>query len=941
MKKTTPQFVIVLVAVMLGVQAGFLTRGATRSDDPKAQFRGRAGFEVEEVLSPEKSGSIVALTFDSRGRLAFSREKAGVFILSPDGQMELFTDRVTNCQGLCFDGRDLLAVGDGPDGTGLYRVSDDDGDGRGDRVTMLGLFSGGMGEHGPHAIFFGPDAWLYVVLGNHTGIVATPDPYSPLKNYGEEQILPIYGDPRGHAVNIRAPGGTVFRFDPRSSRWQTFAGGFRNMYDAAFNLAGELFTLDSDMEWDIDLPWYRPVRTNHIVAGGDYGWRTGSGVWPDYYIDSLPAMTNVGRGSPVGVEFYQHYVYPPEYFDSFLQGDWSRGRILVGFLKQAGATYSEKIEDFVLGEPLNITDLEVGPDGFVYFSKGGRITEGGLYRVRYTAPAAGAAAWKPEPKQKPSTQEALRQPQPRSAWGRARLAQIRAQMKGDWGKKLEDVVEDSSSNAEQRARALELLQVYGPALDEKKLVELGHDASAVVRAASTYYLGLHRTDSSRRELARRLGDSDDFVRRRACEALVRTEIHPGMAAPFSPVGDVFPLLDSSDRWVRYAARQVLKQVNRNLWRSAALQVARYPAANEALLALAETARGTNDVSYLLKRELELIKAEPREEDLLGLLRVLHRTMVLDDGVDYSRHYDPIGKLLLARFPGRTPALGREIALTLGRLKTPGAIEAILAQLQRSDTSREQQIFYAYCLRNISDGWTARQRDSFVDWFAKTQQQRWKGGASFLGYIENIWNDFLKPLAPADRNAALERVPSLKPETVEPGKRPRPAFRRANDNQTLSQTEVAEYLLWDPMSYLGDIEAGAKAYEKAYCSNCHLFGAIGQEAGPNLTDVGKRFQRKDLVDAIVYPSKTVSDQWAGVEIVTRDGKSIAGTVAREDGSAVTILTPDGSRVVISKGDIQTRKVSETSLMPEGLLENLTLRETVDLLAFLEQRTKKLK
>jgi len=80
-----------------------------------------------------------------------------------------------------------------------------------------------------------------------------------------------------------------------------FCYGFRNSYDIAFNTEGELFTFDSDMEWDMGAPWYRPTRIVHCVSGGDYGWRSGSGVWPAYYPDSLPPMNDIGPGSPTGV----------------------------------------------------------------------------------------------------------------------------------------------------------------------------------------------------------------------------------------------------------------------------------------------------------------------------------------------------------------------------------------------------------------------------------------------------------------------------------------------------------------------------------------------------------------------------------------------------------------------------------------------------------------
>src|SRR5690606_13108681 len=168
--------------------------------------------------------------------------------------------------------------------------------------------------------------------------------------------------------------------------WTFVAGGFRNAYDAAFNLVGELFTFDSDMEWDINMPWYRATRTVHVVPGGEYGWRTGSGKWPAYYPDTLPPLSDIGRGSPVGIAFYQGDAFPAKYRDALLLGDWSRGRILVAVHTRAGATYTETVEDFVLGTPLNVSAIAVGPDGAVYFAKGGRNTEGGIYRVVYRGP---------------------------------------------------------------------------------------------------------------------------------------------------------------------------------------------------------------------------------------------------------------------------------------------------------------------------------------------------------------------------------------------------------------------------------------------------------------------------------------------------------------------------------------------------------------------------
>src|SRR5207244_9786497 len=79
--------------------------------------------------------------------------------------------------------------------------------------------------------------------------------------------------------------------------YTTLFRSFRNHFDAAFSPAGELFTFDSDMEWDEGLPWYRAVRICHCPPGADFVWRTGAANTPNYYVDSLPPTFETDRKS--------------------------------------------------------------------------------------------------------------------------------------------------------------------------------------------------------------------------------------------------------------------------------------------------------------------------------------------------------------------------------------------------------------------------------------------------------------------------------------------------------------------------------------------------------------------------------------------------------------------------------------------------------------------
>jgi putative heme-binding domain-containing protein len=195
---------------------------------------------------------------------------------------------------------------------------------------------------------------------------------------------------------VEPPAGHVIRTDQDGERWDMIAGGFRNPYGLAFNPDGELFVYDADMEWDEGSPWYRPTRVNHVVSGGDYGWRQGTDKWPAYFPDSLPGNADIGLGSPTAMSFGTDSNFPEPYRRALFILDWAYGKIIAVHLMPEGASYRGQAEEFVTGRPLNVTGVDFGPDGSMYFVTGGRRTQSGLYRVRYVGselqPSLGQAA---------------------------------------------------------------------------------------------------------------------------------------------------------------------------------------------------------------------------------------------------------------------------------------------------------------------------------------------------------------------------------------------------------------------------------------------------------------------------------------------------------------------------------------------------------------------
>ena len=224
----------------------------------KDRFTPLPGFAVEEVVVPGSTGSLVAMAFNEAGDIIASREQGPLELIQDkdhDGKYETvdtFSDLVKNCQGILPLGDRVFVVGNGPSGTAFYRLTDTNADGKADKVETLFKFKGNMGEHGPHAPVLGPDGLIYIIIGNHAFVEPPLAPTSPHHHfYDGELITPKYEDANGHASGIKSPGGTVVRTDVNGSFIELFVGGFRNAYDHAFNRDGELFTYDSDMEWDV------------------------------------------------------------------------------------------------------------------------------------------------------------------------------------------------------------------------------------------------------------------------------------------------------------------------------------------------------------------------------------------------------------------------------------------------------------------------------------------------------------------------------------------------------------------------------------------------------------------------------------------------------------------------------------------------------------------
>jgi putative heme-binding domain-containing protein len=135
---------------------------------------------------------------------------------------------------------------------------------------------------------------------------------------------------------------------------------------------------------------------------------------------------------------------------------------------------------------------------------------------------------------------------------------------------------------------------------------------------------------------------------------------------------------------------------------------------------------------------------------------------------------------------------------------------------------------------------------------------------------------------------------------------------------------------------GDPDRGRSVFfdaEGPACSRCHRVGDEGGEVGPDLTSIGAQMEAARLAESVLFPSRSLREGYEQVQVVTRDGRVVAGLVRSESADSLTLRSAEGRDEVVLRADIESRRRSEVSLMPDGLEATLGFEEFADLIAFL--------
>ena len=174
-------------------------------------------------------------------------------------------------------------------------------------------------------------------------------------------------------------------------------------------------------------------------------------------------------------------------------------------------------------------------------------------------------------------------------------------------------------------------------------------------------------------------------------------------------------------------------------------------------------------------------------------------------------------------------------------------------------------------------------------------------------------------ADADKAAAVERI-----------------FTRQLNEKRPTRDQLAAWM--QTLAGPADSQAGQRLFfhpKGPGCFRCHQIDGRGQQVGPGLIRSNGRIalNRERLVEAIINPSKDIDPGFLPLTIVTIDGKSASGIYHKHNNKERSIYNSQGEVISFKINDIEEMIPSKTSIMPNGLADQMTIQEFRDLIAYL--------
>lgn len=843
----------------------------------------------------------------------------------------------------------------------IFRLRDKDNDGKADiKQNLVQLETTATYPHNGFSGFaFDFFNHLYFSMGENEGADAElvgdfGNVYFTLgQNYGDDATLIGKGNKRLSA--LRGEGG-IFRCRTDGSQLERVATGFWNPFHLCFDVYGRMFVGDND-------PGNRPpCRLLTIVKGGDYGYRRRT-LEPFISINAetpgtLPMTSSTGE-SPTGLISYESDHLPDDYRGDLLVPSWGEHRIDRYHLIPDGTGFKVSTQPVIAGEEhFRPAGIAVGPDGSLYVGDWADRSyplhgKGRVWRIRAVNP------------QQQSKLESITSKdwQMRDAAARKLLAQ------GESGiSKLKMALQNSDPRVQSVAlNALISSKKMTPELTTfiLKSENEGLREQAVTRLPSTLadFQKIASTDTSQAVqaaalrrikekpalplLLERLKTADLFMQQAARQGLRQTLSDSELTKLFSHqdpavrLAVILLLKENAASSEIPLLKQALKDENPQIRFVAVEWIGR-----DQLTSLRETL--INDLSTQATTP-ELLKAYLASiAQLEGVMKDWTRGTTGDWWVTKSKSHEYAARLL--DLPDTSPTVIRQILLFLPATH-PALSEKKLSQLLKS-TNPGVQIEAVRTLREIK---TKSAREILLKLAQDTNAEANLRAEAVIGLdstqpenippLINLTNDknltvskeALRTLTGANltaqQQAALKKTATTNDEKAIFINR---ILKRKLGQQKPAQDELAKWM--QSLSGPADPLSGQRLFfhpKGPGCFRCHQIDGRGQQVGPSLIRMNGRIalNRERLVEAIINPSKDIDPGFLPLTIITTDGKTASGIYHKHNNKERSIYDSKGNIISFKISEIEEMIPSKTSIMPNGLVDQMTIQEFRDLIAYL--------
>ncbi|WP_114751072.1 PVC-type heme-binding CxxCH protein [Pleomorphovibrio marinus] len=925
------------------------------------------GFNVNVFASEPMITQPMAFCWDDKGRLWVAENKdyesrghgfssAGnsrILILEDtNGDGKADTSKVF-LEGLAFPaamavGFDGLYLGAPPN---LLFVPDRDGDDRAD-VDEIEILLTGWGIRDRHetlnSLHWGPDGWLYGLQG-----FATP---SKIRKPGPDTKLYYHNDPfpedllEGDGVDIN---GGVWRFHPTKKDFEVVAHGFSNPWGIDYDHKGQLFITACV----IPHLW-------HVIPGGIYHRQGGQHFNPYVYEDIKTIADHRHRSAHGGARIYQSDAFPKEEYGRIFMANIHEHAVLSDILVKEGSGYIGKDGDeFMMANNAQWVgfSMEIGPDGGLYVLDwhdadicGQEVLNEETGRVFRIMPENSSAKnWEGRFSDLNNfTDLELVNLQTNESDWHARRARgilqkraVNSTMKKNALDRLQEIYRNDE-NPDWRLRAMWALHITG-----------NMDATSMLKATE---------------------DKDEYIRSWAIQFLCEDKPTPPKAL------ERFAQMARSDQSavVRLYLAQSLQRIPQN---------AQWDIANH-LVTKSEDAEDHNlpkmiwfGIENLIKKDTQKFMDLTLRAEIPLLANFMARRAV--DADEFERLVTAIEKSsinqkwllegMLSGMEGRTdlkvPSNWSRLSKQLQNNPKTAELSQQIAELfgdaeatQRSLSILKDQNASVEDRKKALRALSAQQRKELADYLPSLLDEKAlrkpaiRSVASFDQ--ESLGKVLIERYEEWDAEERFEVVQTLSSrprfgnmlaQEIKANKIPKREIPANVARQLLRVVGSGFIEIWGPIEQVAHDE---EAYEKyrgmltenalaeanllegkqlfsRTCGGCHKMFGEGSDLGPDLTGSNRTDVDYILLN-VLEPSAEIQDDYRMVVISTRDGRTYTGNVVNENQRQLVLRVVGQDPVVINKSSIQSREVTDVSMMPPGLFEHMKEKEIVNLVAYLK-------